>query len=365
MDFVEFDLKVSLGDFHREGGGLSLSSSYCEPLSPSFLLEGQSDALQRFLSTPLTYPAPGGSGELRQAALRFARVGADAEIVLCNGADDGMVLACLGLLSPLDRVIVQTPCYQAWMEIPRALGCHVESWSAEPGNYWRPDLDSLFRLLSREHRPRALIISTPCNPTGFAFSGAELDEIRSVTERHGCLLLIDRVHSFSGSDGSTIAANEISLGSCSKALGLPGLRLGWLTAGNAELGARLRRAQSYLGTYLHPAAEFLGTLALARADEILARNRTIVARNLVLTEAFLDEHSGAFGWVPPMEGCVAVIEYLQGEAVSLARHAGQSAGIYLAAGPAFQLSRRFFRLGFGTNAFGCTLEKFRDFLAKR
>jgi len=365
MKFDQFDLKSSFRDARDEGIGSSLSSSHTEPLTPSFLLKGRREALQHFLSAPLAYPAQGGSAELKHAASSFAGGGTDAEIILCNGADDGIVLTCLGLLSAGDRMIVQTPSYQAWTGIPRALGCVVEFWRAEPEDKWRPDLEKLARLLRRGPRPRAVVISTPCNPTGFAFDRAGMDEIRAMTEHHGCLLVIDNVHSFSGSDCSPIPMNQISLGSCSKALGLPGLRLGWIITGSADLSASLDRVQSYLGTYMHPAAELLGPLAFSSASQILERSKRIVDRNLRLIDAFMEERSESFGWVRPMEGCVALIECLREDATRLALHASGAAGIHLATGPAFGVSRRFFRLGFGTNLFGTSLERFNDFLATR
>jgi aspartate/methionine/tyrosine aminotransferase len=94
----------------------------------------------------------------------------------------------------------------------------------------------------------------------------------------------------------------ISLGTVSKAHGLPGLRIGWLACRSAEVRERVTDMKLYTTICSSAPSELLVALALRHASTIVERNRLLVLGNLPLVDAFIARHGDLFSWVPPSAG---------------------------------------------------------------
>ena len=141
------------------------------------------------------------------------------------------------LLSPGDRVVAMTPCYQSLTEIARSRGCDVVAWEPHlpAGGAPRFPIETLEEALSA--RPTRLVVcNLPHNPTGALLSHTEFEALVSLCRRHGCYLFVDEMYrglEHGGSQAQLPAAVDaypergISLGGLSKSYGLPGLRIGW------------------------------------------------------------------------------------------------------------------------------------------
>ncbi len=101
---------------------------------------------------------------------------------------------------------------------------------------WRLDLDRLFA--SCDARTRAIVLSTPCNPTGWTASREELEALLAFSRRTGIWIVSDEVYSRLYFDGlaapSILQVAEdgdrvLSVNSFSKAWAMTGWRVGWLT----------------------------------------------------------------------------------------------------------------------------------------
>ncbi|MFJ2476670.1 aminotransferase class I/II-fold pyridoxal phosphate-dependent enzyme [Streptomyces sp. NPDC087659] len=101
----------------------------------------------------------------------------------------------------------------------------------------------------------------------------------------------------------------------SKALGLPGLRIGWITCRDRALLSRLERAKHYTTICNSAPSEVLARVAIKARETILGRNRALIERNLPAFESFFAEFPDAFDWKAPDGGCVAYPRYLGPEGV--------------------------------------------------
>jgi aspartate/methionine/tyrosine aminotransferase len=111
------------------------------------------------------------------------------------------------------------------------------------------------------------------------------------------------------------------------------------------------RAKDYT-TICSPApSEFLAEIALRHSDQILARTRSRLARNLADLEDFMARHAETFEWIRPRAGSVCLPRLRSGEAGEFCRRAREEAGVLLAPGPLFDASGSSFRIGFGREAF--------------
>jgi aspartate/methionine/tyrosine aminotransferase len=126
-----------------------------------------------------------------------------------------------------------------------------------------------------------------------------------------------------------LSERAISVNVMSKAYGLPGLRVGWLATHDHDLLARLERRKHYTSICNAGPSEFLATLALRHGEAIRARNRSIIAANLPVFDAFFARWEGVFAWEHPQAGCVCFPRYLGGDVGAFCRELVNEAGVVL------------------------------------
>ena len=104
---------------------------------------------------------------------------------------------------------------------------------------WALPLDALDAAVT--DKTRLIFLSNPNNPTGRLMQQAELEQIVRIADRVGAWLLVDEVYAgleWDGSRAPSIAGlyeRGITTGSVSKALGLQGLRTGWMICKDKDL----------------------------------------------------------------------------------------------------------------------------------
>jgi len=77
-------------------------------------------------------------------------------------------------------------------------------------------------------------------------------------------------------------------------------------------------------------SEILGLIAVRAGDELLEKNRQIIAHNLLSFNAFFSRRPDLFQWQEPQGGCVAYPRYLGSEGVeSLCTQLVEEAGVLL------------------------------------
>ncbi|HET9054206.1 MAG TPA: aminotransferase class I/II-fold pyridoxal phosphate-dependent enzyme, partial [Cyclobacteriaceae bacterium] len=139
------------------------------------------------------YPPVAGYPDLREAlAAKYQKqnnVPYKAEnIVVSNGAKQSIANTMLALLNKGDEVIVFSPfwvSYDALVRLAEATPVLVKG-----------TLENDFKVTAQQveaaitSKSRAIIFSSPCNPTGSVFSRAELEAIAAVVLKHENLLVI-------------------------------------------------------------------------------------------------------------------------------------------------------------------------------
>ncbi len=94
----------------------------------------------------------------------------------------------------------------------------------------------------------------------------------------------------------------VSLGTVSKAHGLPGLRIGWLTCRDPDLLRRVRELKLYTTICSSAPSELLVALALRHQAGLVERNRALVLDNLPLLDEFIAGRAEMFEWQRPVAG---------------------------------------------------------------
>jgi aspartate/methionine/tyrosine aminotransferase len=286
---------------------LMLSSSDCESRSLAELLALEPDAHERLLALRLGYTEVPGSCELREAVAAHYEQIEPEHVLGLAAAEEGIFITYHGLLGSGDHAVIETPCYGSALELARSTGARVDAWQRRHENGWAHEVDELERLL--EPRTRLIYINSPHNPTGRQMEHRTFERVLELAAERDAVLLSDEVYRGLEHDASTRlpAACEryeraISLGTVSKAYGLPGLRVGWLASRDRGLLERVKEMKLYTTICSSAPSELLVALALRHADSLIGTSRELTLANLPLLEAFLERHAELFRWVAPNAG---------------------------------------------------------------
>ena len=292
-----------------------LTASDMESLSLRDLLALGTDAdREAFEATSLGYTETWGAPDLRTAIAATYDTMAQDNILTLAGAGEGLYALARVLLGPNDHAIVPTPNYQSAETVPAAI-CETTGVPMRiEGGKWRLDIDAIKDAI----RPNTRLISLnfPHNPTGALMPRADLDALITLARTDGIYILCDEVYRGVELDPNLqmpqiadVYERGISLNVLSKAYGLPGLRIGWLASPDRDVLQRVERYKHYLSICNAAPAERLGMIALAAREQIFARNRALLRRNLTAFEALLADFPGLIDFSAPEGGCVAYPRY--------------------------------------------------------
>jgi len=227
------------------------------------------------------------------------RYGVSPDLVTTAGGTSGanfFVLAAL--LEPGDDVLVERPGYDPLMGAARLLGARTVRFDRRFEDGFALDPECVRRALTP--RTRAIVITSPHNPSGVAVDPAALDEIGTIAARAGAHVVVDEVYKDATGDRTPPAAmrGEVfaTTSSLTKSYGLASLRAGWVIASPA-LTYRVRRARDVVDGTGSIVAERLATLAFEQLDALTARARAILERNRTLADAFLQSRTD-LEWAP-------------------------------------------------------------------
>lgn len=226
------------------------------------------------------------------------------DIVVSQGTSPAMLLVFGALLDPGDEVIVSDPCYPAYPNYVNFLGgvpvpVRVR---AEEGFRFRP---AEVRAAITP-RTRAIMVNSPCNPTGTVLPAEDLEALASIAEEYGIWIVSDEIYhglDFSGRSRSILEFTDRAfvLNGFSKVYAMTGWRLGYLIAPSVFVRPCEKIQQNFFLCANH-FVQVAGTVALTRAQGEVGRMREIYdERRRYLVPALrgiglevLSEPTGAF-----------------------------------------------------------------------
>ncbi|KAL4423572.1 hypothetical protein ABPG77_004612 [Micractinium sp. CCAP 211/92] len=341
-----------------------LCCSDSEPLTMAELLTlADEESLQLWQGLRLSYTETQGLPALRRAvaARLFSSITPDQLVV---AAPQELVFLCMqALLGPGDHVVCTFPGYQSLYECAQSVGCEVSRWhlasTEDGGAAQRFDVADVERLI-RPGRTKLVVVNSPHNPSGAHFGREEWAALCALCEQHGIYLFSDEMYRTleldPAADRLPTAADcfdrGISLCGMSKAVGGPGLRIGWLACKDTALLSRILELKDFTTICSSAPSEVLALIGVRRWDDILQRQLATIRANLAVLDAFFARWRHVFAWSPPHAGTVAFPRLLTGEDVgawceALVTEAGvllMPASVY---GDERSSAEGRFRLGFG------------------
>lgn len=316
-------------------------------------------------STVLTYTEHMGSHRIRSLVAEACNGSVTAQDVLVTaGASTSLFIIKTALLGPHDHVVITRPNYATNLEIPRSIGCDMTFVDLEFESQFRLDVARIAASI-RPGATKLISICSPNNPTGTKCSPSELRSLASLASEAGCRLLIDETyadldHAFWADSsqqatapplrGAELGSHVITVSSMSKAYGVPGIRIGWLTTTDPALMERFLAAKEQISISGSVIDELVAEQILARRAELLPATVADMRRRRDLVGAWVEQQQGLVDWVRPEAGATCFVKIKQipkGGVKAFYRRLLDGYGVYIGRGSWFERDDVFFRLGYG------------------
>ena len=265
-----------------------------------------------FSARRLTYGSIEGVPGILEGICRLYKTVKPEHIVPTHGAAGANHHIFCSLLEPGDEVISIMPTYQQLYSIPEAFGARVKILELSPKDRYHLNLNDLREAVTDE--TKMICLNNPNNPTGALMRSDELEEVVRIAKSVGAWILCDEVYRHLTQKDewcesiTDLYEKGISVSSMSKVFSLAGLRLGWIAAKDSEALRAFRSHRDYNLISCGMFDEAVAELALANAEKLLARNRSLVRRNLSVLDEWV-RNQPHVSYVKPEAGTTALVFY--------------------------------------------------------
>ena len=260
------------------------------------------------------------------------------DVVITTGSSGGFVTLFLAALDPGDDIVLARPGYPAYRNTLQALGANVIEIDCGPETRFQLTAELLEGL---ERVPRAVIVTSPDNPTGTIIDGDELGRIARWCEANDVLLVSDEIYHGISFGRECVSAREFSdaavvVGSVSKYHSMTGWRVGWLIIPEWLRGPCDRLAANL--TVCPPAVSQFAAIEAFHPESIAELDghvRRYAANRELLIERLPDAGLGTFA--PPDGGfyIYADVSHLTYDSLTWARELLDATGVAVAPGVDF------------------------------
>lgn len=279
---------------------ISLSLGEPDFHTPDFIKEAAKEAMDN----NFTYYTPvAGFDDLRKAiAEKFERdndlhYGID-QIVVSTGAKQAIANVLLCIINPGDEVLIPTPFWVTYIEIVKLAGgipVLVES-----------SIESDFKVTGQQveakisDKTKAIIFSSPCNPTGSVYTKDELKDLAQSLSKHKNITIIaDEIYehiNFIGSHESIAQFEEVydqtvTVNGMSKAWAMTGWRIGYIGA-SKDIAAACSKMQGQFTSGTNSIAQKASIAALKKDPSFLSEMQMAYKNRKELVLAALKKIDG-------------------------------------------------------------------------
>ncbi|QQA44916.1 pyridoxal phosphate-dependent aminotransferase [Pelagovum pacificum] len=314
------------------------------------------------------YTAVDGLPELKRAiCAKFARDNSlnykPSQVTVGTGGKQVLYNAMMATLNPGDEVVIPAPYWVSYPDMvllaggtPKIVECPLEAG-------FKMTADQLEAAITE--KTKWVILNSPSNPTGAAYSRAELKALTDVLMRHPHVwVLSDDIYEHLVYDGFTFTTpaevepglfdRTLTVNGVSKAYSMTGWRIGY-AAGPEQLIGAMRKVQSQSTSNPSSISQWAALAALEGEHDFLApRNAAFVRRRDIVVEKLnaiegidCPKPEGAFYVYPSIKGLIGKtsaggksIETDEDFAMALLDEAGVAVvfGAAFGLSPAFRIS---------------------------
>ncbi|TWH43974.1 capreomycidine synthase [Dulcicalothrix desertica] len=293
-----------------------------------------------------------GSFDLRkEIAFRWGNENPE-QVMVTHGSSEAIYLIMSTLLNANDEVVVLDPCYQQLYSIAESIGCKLKPWRLRPEYNFVPNIEEVKSLITPN--TRMVVVNFPHNPTGASLTLEEQQELINAVAEVGAYLVWDAAFAELVYKDSPLPnpnlwyKNSISLGTLSKAYGLPGLRFGWCIA-SSNILERFVYRRDYITLHLSPLVELIAQRVIHKVDSFLNIRLHQAHTNLKILSEWIYRHKEFVDWAYPQGGVCGFLRlHTISNSEAFCRYLANVYGVLLVPGNCFNYDN-YVRLGFGSS----------------
>jgi len=177
----------------------------------------------------------------RELGLRYEK----SQILISCGAKHSLYNVAEALLEAGDEIIIPTPYWVSYSDQALLNDATAVLLPTKEEEGYAIDAEELERLVTP--RTKAILVNSPCNPTGATYGRATLEAIAAIALRHDLLVISDEIYEKIVYDGTVhvsiamlgadIAARTVIINGVSKAYAMTGWRIGYAAGPRDLIGA--------------------------------------------------------------------------------------------------------------------------------
>jgi aminotransferase len=156
-------------------------------------------------------------------------------IIVTNGGSQALTLAYASIFNPGDELILLSPNFISYLYLGIFFG--VKVIEIERNKDFSPNIEKI--KLAITSKTKAILINSPNNPTGYAFTPKEFNQIAEIVKNNDLYLITDEVYEnyvYNGYKPLSLASLDgmfertITVNAMSKLFSATGFRLGYVVA---------------------------------------------------------------------------------------------------------------------------------------
>ncbi len=250
--------------------------------TPDYIKEAGIRAIQEGRTR---YTPASGTPELKRAIVQKLKNENNldyevSDIVVSNGAKHSLSNVFGAICDEGDEVIIPAPFWVSYPEMVCLAGGKPVILYTKEENGFKFTAKELEAAITP--KTSAVVLNSPCNPTGMVYTEAELKEIADMLAEKDVYIIADEIYEhliYDGGKNYSIASfNEevkkrtIIVNGVSKSYAMTGWRIGY-TASSPELAKVMSSVQSHQTSNPNSIAQYAATVALTEKSDVMEEMR--------------------------------------------------------------------------------------------
>lgn len=260
-------------------------------------------------------------------------------VVVTTGAVGGLATALMAIVEPSEEVLIPDP---GWPNFAMMVTCShavARLYPLSPADGFWPRIEALEALVGP--RTKAIVINSPCNPTGAVFSAKLIESLIDFAARHDLYLIADEVYEQLVFEAEHVSparfdpdGRVVGVHSFSKTYAMTGWRVGYAVASQG-VAALIAKLQEPFFSCASSVSQKAAEAALTGPQDCVAQMRREYQKNRDLASALLAE--AGFDFVRPLGTFYMIVDIspFGMDSYTFARKLLQEAGVAVAPGRTF------------------------------
>ncbi|UCG71146.1 MAG: pyridoxal phosphate-dependent aminotransferase [Thermoplasmata archaeon] len=241
--------------------------------TPQHIVEAAKEALNQGFTH---YTPTQGIPELREAIAEKSKkeneIPCNAENVIVTPTKFGIFASLLAVVENGDEVLISDPGFVSYFQVVNFTGAHAVNVETSQDDDFRLLPEKVSEVITS--KTKAIILNSPCNPTGSVAKKEDMGGIADLAKDHNIYVITDEVYEkiiYEGKHYSIASFDDmfertITFNGFSKSFAMTGWRLGWVLA-NEEIVKEIKKIQQHSLTCAVSFAQKGGVAALKGPKE--------------------------------------------------------------------------------------------------